>query len=83
MRHIRVRTENGELYESMLRAAGHEAKWLGPGTASVSLHSGCTDPSCCSQHDARYDPQAWGAIETDASGTVAHKLWTQNSACRL
>lgn len=75
MRSIRVRAENGELFAARLRDSGFRAEWLGPGTADTSLFGGCSDPGCCWQHDARYRPEQWGAIRTDASGHQAHAIW--------
>jgi hypothetical protein len=77
MRHIRVRAENGERLAGELRAAGYHARWLGPGTAYTSLWGGCSDPNCCDQHDCYYRPSEWGLIKTSASGTQAHKVWSQ------
>jgi hypothetical protein len=78
MRRIRVRAENGERYTQMLRDAGHEARWCGAGSASSALMGGCCDPGCCEQHDAKHNPMSWGAIETDVSGTAAHKIWSNH-----
>lgn len=82
MRRIRVRAEHGERYAAMLRSAGYSARWLGEGTASSSLMSGCEDPCCCQQHESAYVPAAWGSIETDASGCTAHKIWDASRLIR-
>lgn len=76
MKFIRVRAENGERYAEQLRSAGYQARWMGPGTASSATMGGCTDPNCCYQHECFTNPLAWGSVETNASGSAAHRIWT-------
>ena len=75
MRYVRVRHQNGEIYAEALRQAGFEARYLGAGSAPTTLHCGCSDIDHCSQHESYYKPQAWGAIQTNASGTQAHNVF--------
>jgi hypothetical protein len=72
---VRVKAENGARYAALLCSAGYQARWLGPGTASSATMSGCTDPHCCYQHECFTTPLAWGSVETNASGSVAHRVW--------
>lgn len=77
MRYIRVRHENGERYANALRHGGYEATYLGAGSAPTTLHCGCGEEEHCPQHECAKNPQGWGAIMTNASGTTAHKLFQQ------
>lgn len=72
---IRVPSHIGAFRAVALQQAGYQARWLGAGTASTSYAGGCTDSSCCWQHKSAKEPQKWGSIETDASGSQARKIF--------
>ena len=76
-RRIRVRAENGPVLAQALRDAGFLAEWRGRGTAYTNLFHGCSNPECCAQHSAYWNPGGWGSIKTDASGTQAHRIWVE------
>lgn len=76
MREIRVRAKNAAALAAALRAAGHEAEALPPGSADSGWYGGCSDPGCCDQHPGVVaHPERWCAIRTTASGRRAHQIW--------
>ncbi len=73
MAKIRVKASNGQKFVAALQAAGFTADFV-QGNAHTGLHGGCSDPGCCTQHDALYNPQKWGTLTTSASGKLATKI---------
>ena len=67
-RNIRVKTVNAARMIGVLLAHGYSAQLTNPPT---TLNGGCSDPSCCPQHDC----VGFVGILTNASGNKAHSLW--------